>query len=227
MHAELNYNGNKQLKNVPKCNQIDEESAYNFFMSVHNDLNLSIFSYLFYGILKSNTVCSFCNTTLYNFQYFQFLCFPAYKYHNKVFNIYKGFKDFIEEEIMSGDNQCYCQNCQNLRDAKVTTKIFYSPPYLVINFDYGKNKKYKPSKVEFGEVIDLTTFTDIKCSKKTYELVSVVSHIGESGNMGHYIAYCKDSHGLWHEFNDSVHSNCSFQNVNSNSPYLIIYKNID
>ena len=187
MHAELNYYGDKKLKNVPKCNQLDEQSAFDFFMYVNNDLNLSIFSYLFYGIFKSKTVCSFCNNILYNFQYFQFLSFPAYKYHNKNFNLYQGFKDFIEEEIMSGDNQCYCQNCKDLRDAKVTQKIFVTPPYLIINFDYGKNKKYKPLKVDFGIQIDLTNFTDEKCKGRSYELIAVSSHIGESGNTGHYI----------------------------------------
>ena len=52
MHEELNYFGDEKLKNVPKCNQLIEKESYNFFVKVNFSLNLSIFSYLFYGIIK-------------------------------------------------------------------------------------------------------------------------------------------------------------------------------
>ena len=230
IHEELNYFGDQKIK-IPKCNQLIESESYDFFMKVNNSLNLSIISYLFYGILKSITICSGCNSKLYNFQYFQFLSFPAYNYQGKQMNIYQGFKDFIKEEKMQGDNQCYCQKCKGLRDAKVNSFIFFTPPYLIINFDYGKDKKYKPSKVEFGEVIELEGFTDEKCTQKEYELIGVSSHIGKSGSSGHYIAYCKDTNkgekGEWHEFNDSSHRKCQFNEVNSNSPYFLVYRRKD
>ena len=142
MHSELNYYGDKKLTNVPKCIQEFKQQSYNFFMKVSSNLNLSIFSYLFYGILISNIKCSGCKRTLYNYQYFQFLSFPAFNYHNKKYNIYQGLKEYIKPEIMKGDNQCYCQNCKGLRDAEVTSKLFYTPPYLIINIDYGKDKIY-------------------------------------------------------------------------------------
>ena len=187
------------------------------------NLNFSIFSYLFYGILRSFTYCTTCKSTLYNFQYFQFLSFPVYSFDNKMFNLYKGFQEFIKTENMIGDNQCYCQNCKNLRDAKVYSRIFYTPPYLIINIDYGKNKKYKPKKVIFGESIDLEGFTDDSCNEKTYELIAVSTHIGRSGNTGHYIAYCKGKNKKWYEFNDSFVRECNFNEVNDNSAYLLIF----
>ena len=224
MHEELNYFGDEKLKNVPKCNQLIEKESYNFFVKVNFSLNLSIFSYLFYGIIKSSTKCLKCNQILYNFQYFQFLSFPTYKFNGDTFNIYRGFQDFIKEENMNGDNKCYCQNCKGLRDAKVSSIIFYPPPYLIINFDYGKGKKYKPKAIIFGEIIDLQGFTDDNCQTKDYELISVSTHIGSSGNSGHYITYCKDNDKKWHLFNDSNHRFCSFQEVNSYSPYLLIFR---
>ena len=75
MHSELNYLGDKKLINLPKCNQLIEKESFNFFMSVSNNLNLSIISYLFNGILKSTTICKSCKKTFYNFQFFQFLNF--------------------------------------------------------------------------------------------------------------------------------------------------------
>ena len=68
-------------------------------------------------------------------------------------NVYQGFKDFVTEEDMKGDNQWYCKKCKGLRNSKWKSKIFFAPPNLIINFDYGKDKKFKPPKVEFREVI--------------------------------------------------------------------------
>ena len=228
MHAELNYLGDRKLKNVPKCNQSIEKESFNFFMTVSNNLNLSIISYLFYGINKSITNCLSCNCTIYNFQYFQFLSFPTFNYKNGTFNVYQGFKESIKPEIMSGENQLYCQNCKGLRDAKVTTKIYSSPPYLIINIDYGKNKKYKPKKVSFGGLIDITEFTDRSNNMKNiqYKLIAVYSHIGKSGSSGHYITYCQNNENKWYEFNDSFVSEAKFEEVNSNCPILLIYKKI-
>ena len=63
-----------------------------------------------------------------------------------------------------------------------------------------------------------------KIQDKWYELKAVSSHIGESGDMGHYVAYCKDDYNIWHLFNDSIHNECQFSDVKSNSPYILIYK---
>ena len=228
MHAELNYYGDKKLANVPKCNQENKQQSFNFFMEMNSNLNLSIFSYLFYGILLSNTKCSGCNTTLYNYQNFKFLSFPTFNFHYKYFGIYQGLIEFIKPEIMKGDNQCYCQKCKGLRDAKVTSKIFYPPPYLIINIDYGENFKYKPGKVEFGQIIDLTDFTEKECKEKEYELIAISTYIGRLGNFGHYIAYCYNiNNNKWYKFNDSKVNECNFSEVNSNIPYLLIFKKRD
>ena len=233
MHEELNYYGDQKLKVVPRCDQTIKENAFQFFMKVNNELNLSIFSYLFYGIFESETKCLNCNNCYYNFQYFQILSFPLYNYQstkNKDFNIYQGFKDYVKKSIMKDDNQCFCQKCQKLTDSEVSSKIYYTPPYLIINLDYGKNKKYEPKKVNFGESLDLTGFTDDLCKRRTYELIAISSHIGRSGISGHYVAYCKNQSQddqNWYIFNDSTISRVSFEKINDNSPYILIFKRVD
>ena len=226
MHEELNYYGDKKLENVPRCNQEIPQEALNFFTIVNDNLNLSIFSYLFYGIFKSETECLTCHNKFYNFQHFQIISFPLYSYaKNKIFNIYQGFKDFINPERMEGDNQCLCKRCGQLRDCEVSTKIFTSPPYLIINLDYGKNKKYDPQKITFSESLDLSGFTLENTQNISYKLVAVSSHIGKSGNSGHYIAYCKDpSDNQWYEFNDYSISKAKLDDVKNYSPYFLIYK---
>jgi len=59
-----------------------------------------------------------------------------------------------------------------------------------------------------------------------YKLIAVFSHIGRKGSRGHYIAYCQNNENKWYEFNDSCVSEAKFEEVNSNSPILLIYKKL-
>ena len=228
MHAELNYNEDQKLKNVPKCNQIIEKESFDFSMAVSNDLNLSIISYLFYGILKSTTICKSCQNTFYNFQYFQTLSFPTFNFKDNMFNIYRGFKEFIKPNIMSEEDKYYCQICKGLRDMNIINKIYFSPPYLIIHLDYGENKKYKPKEVYFGGQIDISEFMDKYDREPSiqYKLMAVCSHIGKSENSGNYITYCQNNENKWYEFNDSSVTEITFDKLNSNSPYILIYKKL-
>ena len=227
MHEELNYYGGKKLDKIPKCNQLDEVDAFNFFYKVNSTMNFSIISYLFWGIVKQATICSTCRRTLYNFQYFHYLSFPLYNYIER-FNIYNGLKDYTKKEILKGDNKFYCQICRGLREAEVKSVIYYLPQYLLINFDYGKDKKYTPARIDFGSSICITKeFLSFDIGSVNYDLIAVSSHIGSSGSSGHYIAFCKDPQNNWHKFNDSSHSLCKFEETYNYSPYLLIYKKIN
>ena len=126
---------------------------------------------------------------------------------------------------MKDDNKCYCQNCKGFREAKVTTKIYYAPPYLIINIDYGKNKKYIPKEVNFGNIIDVSNFVEkSKLFSFQYKLIAVCNHIGKIGSSGHYVTYCQSNKDKWYEFNDSSVTETKFEELNSNSPYILIYK---
>ena len=229
MHEELNYCGDQKLKNTPKCNPSIEVESFNFFMTTNNNLNLSIISCLFYGVLKSITVCKGCNFSFYNFQYFTILSFHTLNYKDKSFNIYQGFKNFIKTELMTCDNQYYCPICKSLRDARITTKIYYAPPYLIINIDYGKNKKYKPKNIDFGRLIDIWDLVDEsnKLSSLQYRLISVISDIGGAGSIGNYITYCQNNdEDKWYVFNDSRVTETTFEDVYSSSQCILIYKKL-
>ena len=233
MHEELNYYIGEKLENIPKCNQLNELEAFNFFFQINAKLNFSIISYLFWGIVKQITICEKCKSKnkskskLYNFQYFQYLSFPLYNFKGQTFNLYKGLKEYISEEILCGDNQFYCQTCHSLQNARIFSKIYYTAPYLLINFDYGKNKVYNPDVFIFGEIICLTSeFLAINTSYEEYQLIAVSSHIGRSGSSGHYITFCKDTttENTWYKYNDSSVSKCSFEETKKHSPYLLLYK---
>ena len=128
MHKELNYSGDKKLKSILRCNFLIENEAYNYFKEVYLTLNLSIFSKLFFGQMKSYQLCQNCNSKYYCFENFVCLTFPLNNFKNSIFNLYKGFKEFFSEKLFIIN----CQVCKKVCNAKKASSIFYSPLYLII-----------------------------------------------------------------------------------------------
>ena len=149
-------------------------------------------------------------------------------YDKRVFNIYNGFEDNQKPQELYGDNKFYCNNCNKLQDATITSKIIQPPNKLLINIDYGKNKRFKPSIVSFGETIDITEYVDFNFGMNIkYQIIGVCTHLGESGSYGHYIAYCRHrENGKWYNFNDSSCSECNENDIYGGSPYLLLYERI-
>ena len=75
----------------------------------------------------------------------------------------------------------------------------------------GKNNIYKVT-LNFPEKIDLTkyVFNDIQDKyiykdKYIYNLYGVITHLGESGESGHFVASCKSPvDNKWYRYNDSI-----------------------
>ena len=228
MHEELNYFGDRniRLKHIP--NQYNIYETFNYFMTNYNTNNLSKISLLFYGTYKNTTTCLVCNKELYNFQKFEFISFGMFYYNKKKFNILDGFRDNANPNILDGDNKFLCNFCKKLQAAKTACKIFEPPQKLLINIDYGKNKKYQPSQIEFDEIIDITKFVDFDYQQKIkYRIIGVCTHYGHSGSYGHYVAFCKNTeNNTWYEFNDSFCSECNQREIYRGSPYLLLYERI-
>ena len=226
MHDELNYFGNKNKKMNFYPNQYDMVMAYNYFTTVYNSNNFSKISVLFYGTYKNSTICRICKNILYNFQKFEFISFAMYNYNKKKFDLYDGFRDNSKISLLTGDNKFFCGKCNKLQDAETTCKIFEPPNKLLINIDYGKNKMYKPSSVNFDEVIDITEFVDFDYKLRIkYRIIGVCTDYGYSGQTGHYIAFCKNTReNKWYEFNDSSCRECGKNSIYGGSPYLLLYE---
>ena len=228
MHDELNYYGNRnqRLNYVP--NQYNIYETYNHFIANYNMNNFSKISLLFYGTYKNTTTCTICKKELYNFQKFEFISFGMYYYNRKKFNILDGFRDNSSPTMLKGDNKFLCNSCGGLQEAQTTCKIFEPPQKLLINIDYGKNKKYQPTAIEFSEEIDITEFVDFNFQQKIiYKIIGVCTHYGHSGSYGHYVAFCRNrENDKWYEFNDSFCSECNKREIYRGSPYLLLYERV-
>ena len=228
IHEELNYLGDNPSSNLPRPNQYNRENTFFFFMNSYNSHNCSIISKIFYGAYEDKTLCKKCNIVLYNFHKFEFVSFKTLNYKNKIFNIYNGLEDNSKPKQLIGENKYYCNNCKNLEDAELTTKIIIPPNKLLINIDYGKNKAFKPSKFEFDEIIDLTKYISFDFGEPIkYRLIGVCTYLGFSGSNSQYNAFCKHGKtGEWYNFNDSICKSCNKNDIYKGSPYLLLYEKI-
>ena len=229
MHEELNYFGDNLPIRLPQPNQCNRESTFVHFMNFYNNQNFSIISKLFYGTYETITTCKQCKTTIYNFQKFEFISFGMFKYKNKRFDIMNGFKDNEEPQELKGNNKFFCSNCKMLKEALITCKIIQPPNKLIINIDYGKNKKYHPSNIKFGDTIDITKFVNFNFGTPIrYELTGICTHFGYSGEYGHYITFCKHKEQRnWYSFSDSSCNEIKYKNdIYKGSPYILLYEKI-
>ena len=224
MHYELNYFGKEVLNNKNNIS-INENESFNYFIKAISDNNFSIFSYLFYGIFKSVLICRKCYEKHYFFDFFPILNFSLSNFDNSIYNIYKGFKEYIKPKSLDLEKEkYYCLKCHDINYAELPI-IFYTPPILIINLDYGNNKKYKPNKITFGQCIDLSGFTDDQCNERNYELIAALCLKKiNSGNKDNYISYCKDKKHNWHRFDETSHSECTFNNIESSFTKFLFYK---
>lgn len=216
MHKELNYNGHRNLSNKPISNYLIEKESYFSFIDTYSMLNKSIFSDLFFGIIKTCQKCLNCHTNYFYFDAYQYLVFPLYNFKNKNFNLYKGFKEYIRDKLIN----LYCKTCAKYCRGVENSTVFYSSLYLIIIFYYGKEKKDYPRNIDFGAHISLEGFVD-NSNQEIHDLVSVISFINNDNN---YISYYIDKENKWHLFNDTVHKECKFEEIFCYSPYILIYR---
>ena len=61
-----------------------------------------------------------------------------------------------------------------------------------------------------------------------YDLYGVVTHLGESGESGHFVASCKSPcDNKWYRFNDAIVSpikDVQSEIINFGMPYILFYK---
>ena len=111
-----------------------------------------------------------------------------------------------------GENRLYCNKCNGLRDADSVNILFSLCPVLVIILNRGKGKTFD-CDVDFPLYLDLQNYVEYKYSISKYQLKGVISHLGESGMSGHFIAYCRHRiDNQWYLYNDSTVTLCKNQN---------------
>ena len=238
LHQELNK-GKKNNNNNDSIilDQRNQQIMFNNFAQNFELENQSIISDLFYGINCNITQCSNCNTNIYNYQVYFFLVFPleeVRKFKNDFFsnnqvNIYDCFDYDKKVNFMYGENSMFCNYCRQNTNCKMCTCLTIGPEILILLLNRGQGIEFNV-KINFMEDLDLTNYIQYKNTGVKYKLIGVITHIGESGMGGHFIAYCKDPISKsWNKYNDAIVSDVQEQDfqkevINFAMPYLLFYQ---
>ena len=210
-------------------------------------LNQTIISKSFYGTNRSIMKCNNCGLTKYSFQTFNLLIFPLkkvkeYKQKNRHFwnkldlNLYDAFLCEQEGETLDGENMIYCNNCRQLAPGFHEQDFYTLPPLLIIILNRGRNNQDFNEEFRFDEILDFTDKNIVKSndSNKKYYLCGIITHLGESGSGGHFIAYCRNSQSdCFYCYNDNSVSPCSVfdamstkisdKDAEKKTPYILLY----
>ena len=192
IHKELNEASNQQNINyvITQVDQLDEKKMFTLFLNEFKNKYHSIISDLFYGIMETKSKCLGCGYIKYNFQVYSFLEFPLEQVNkyclskgkgNKIkinnknpdVDLYECFNYYGNIELMTGDNQMYCNICQKNCEALYTTNLYSLPNYLIINLNRGKGAVYE-CKVNYDEKINLLNFVSYQKGNTYFELYSVI-----------------------------------------------------
>jgi len=253
LHLELN-NVKKENNNLNNNVIIDQRNLFlvyqNFYQNTLRNNN-SIISDLFYAINCNITLCSNCQAQIYNCQIYFFLVFPLeevrkykmqlmynqfnYNNFNGNFNINEvNLNDCFDydrkQNFMTGENSMYCNYCRGNHGCYMFTNLITGPKILILLLNRGKGIEFNV-KLNFPDKLNLLNYIQDKNSGFMYKLIGVITHIGESGMGGHFIAYCVDPiTNRWNKYNDAIVTEVKdFQNeiINFAMPYLLFYQKLN
>ena len=233
----LKNKGNKNCQNPNILLQIrdiyDENEIFKIFMVNFNKSHSSVIGENLCGFNKSIFVCQKCGKIATNFNIYNFLIFSleaTSNYFNLSFNntviptinFAQCFNYLQKEELFQNT---YCEYCKETNYSKYKEIIYKMPNYLIIILNRGRGNIFN-CNVEIPEYFNASEYKEIKNDTiEIYELVGIVSHFGESGMGGHFIAFCKHNiDNKWRCYNDSIVTLCQNDYLKKGTPYILLYK---
>ena len=245
LHEELNnpknINNNNMNQNIMinAYMQQNKKIMLNSFVQHFENNYRSIISELFYGLIYNQTQCQFCKTIIYNYQTMNFLIFPLVQvlnYKMQLVNFQNNYNNTVTLEDCFKYNQniaplndYYCNNCKKTSNALFANFISVSPNIIIIILNRGVGLQYKV-RIDFEENLNLKNYVEFFKDEAFYELIGVVTHYGESGASGHFMARCKSPiDGFWYLYNDAIIQKLEYftkENFLQGNPYILFYKKI-
>ena len=225
--TEENEKENESYQQIDISN---EKMVLQNFINEYKKTHCSVIGDNLCGFQKSVFICESCGGKAINFNIFNFLIFSLEATSN-----YFNLNNNINIPIINFDNcfqflskveifqNTYCQKCKQLGNSKYQDTLYVLPNYLIIILNRGKGNIFN-CKVNIPEVFCPSNYVENE-KDKSYSLIGIVSHFGESGMGGHFIAFCKHYiDGKWRCYNDSIVVECNNDYLNKGTPYILFYK---
>ena len=136
-----------------------------------------------------------------------------------------GYNQKIENFV--GENAMYCDICKMQLPSTFQTKLYNAPEVLILILNRGKGIQFK-IKLEFYLQINVGNYIENQNSGRIYDLIGVVTHMGDSSESGHFIASCRNPmNNCWYQYNDDLVfpvTDFNKQVLNYAMPYILFYK---
>ena len=192
-------------KGTEQSDQHDMQEAMKMILFLIQDSLKSLpqgrrFEELLMGKLENYIRCEACGATSGRpEEFFDLVLQMRSDQNEKIDSVEKSLQAFVSPELLTGDNQYFCEGCQKKQDAKKGCSITSAPIYLQFtvnrfNFDFNTMERVK-SKDPFSFPLKLSLsefFSEPRQREDAeYDLVSVIVHTGTPYS-GHYFFHTKN-----------------------------------
>ena len=198
------------------------------FQQCDNDGDLrNLLKQIFHGVSTYETICLTCGNKSERNEGFMDLNLPIVKPPKEPKKISKTIDEafasmsakdidtnvqycldeYTREEMLDGENQYFCSECDQKRDARRILKLTELPPVLNVQLSRYVFDKTKFTKKKVCDKVLLPTSLEVATGgfTKRFMLCAVMRHQGNSAYSGHYLAEAMDwMSGKWFEFNDEI-----------------------
>ena len=223
-----------QMNMMNQMNPMNMMNQTNNINMINMNMNLPSSNMNNYGIINifpNNTMNNAMNNTMNNAMNQNMNNNPKLqKLNNDIVDIMDCFEYNQKTDLFTGNDQIYCNKCNGMSNAHYTSFLETAPKVLILLLNRGVGIQFK-IKLEFTTELDITKYINQKNGNIKYKLVGVITHLGESGSGGHFIAHCLSPiDGKWYTYNDAmVNKIDDFQKqiIDLGMPYLLFYTIID
>jgi ubiquitin C-terminal hydrolase len=183
-----------------------------------------LLSRFFGGRSATQLICRGCPHRYERFEHFFTLQLAVFC--NRSNSVLSALQEFVSGELLEGDNQYFCSQCNKKVDTVKRTVLADLPDTIILglkrfDFNYDTMQRIKLNvEVPFSHDLDMAPFcrenlgetpqdsepvTKRERGYYEYSLVGIVVHSGMADS-GHYFSIIRDpeQNGLWHKFNDDT-----------------------
>ena len=227
---KVNNNENNENKNFETISISREHVVFNEFSIDFRNKFCSVVGNNLYGFGKNIFVCQNCHSKDFNYNTFNLLIFDL-KAISKFFNLINNngmipnitfdhcFK-FLTKETKQ---DFYCKICKKSTSSIYKQTFFYLPDYLIIILDRGIKHIFN-CNIQIQESFSPSFYVENEKNLQ-FNLIGIVSHLGENSTGKHFIAFCKhNKDDKWRCYDDNIVTECQNDYLKKGIPYLLFYK---
>ena len=133
---------------------------------------------------------------------------------------------YMAGEVLDGDNQWYNENENKKMDVRKGIVFWSLPTILIFDFKrFNNNIQKKKTLISFPlKELDMSNYVFGYNERNfVYTLFGICNHSGFVVG-GHYTAVIKNQNGKWYEYNDTIVTEVSEENLITNKAYCLFYR---